>query len=63
METITDLDDQWIRNISNNIETEEGKSKKGTLWIMYLLKLETYSEPCQTSKMERFSNIGNGYDR
>ena len=29
METITDLGDQWIRNILNKIETEEGKFKKG----------------------------------
>ena len=29
METITDLSDQWIQNILNKLETEEGESKEG----------------------------------
>ena len=33
METITDLSDQWIQNILNKKETEEGKSKKGAFWL------------------------------
>ena len=31
METIADLGNQWIRNILNKIETEEGKFKKSAL--------------------------------
>ena len=33
METITHLSDQWIRNILNKMETEEGKFKEGTFWL------------------------------
>ena len=39
METITDLGDQWICNILNNIETKEGTFKK-----VDCFQAEAYSE-------------------
>ena len=39
METITDLGDQWICNILNNIETKEGTFKK-----VDCFQAEVYSE-------------------
>ena len=39
METITDLGDQWIHHILNNIETKEGTFKK-----VDCFQAEAYSE-------------------
>ena len=58
METITDLGDQWIRNILNKIETEKKNSRKVP---SDYFEGVAYSEPCQTSKMERFAKIVNSF--
>ena len=55
METITDLGNQWIRNILNKIETEEGKFKKAMPSDYF--QAEVYSEPFQTPTMGRFAKI------